>query len=259
MKPIRHGSRISAGSLMSKELYRFEDGLGTIIVSQRGDKRVLNFEAGLEQSSLLMNRPYCLSHEYTQIMLLGLLFAEARHMTILGLGGGGLAHCLSHYYPQATIQAVEMRQAVIDIAYEWFDLPKTPQLQVNCANALMHMRATQAGGTDLILSDLYEAKVMSEVQTHLSFVESCYKALSDQGWIVFNFHDLPEKDSPIMQKINSLFAEVYVCDVYKGNWVMFCGKAASEFNKKELAERAKDLAKKVEVPLMYYFKQLRLL
>lgn len=243
---------------MDKELCRFEDSLGAIIVSQRGDKRVLSFDAGLEQSSLLMSRPYYLSHEYTQIMLLGLLFGEARHMTILGLGGGGLAHCLSHYYPQVQIQAVEVRQAVIDIAYEWFDLPQCPNLQVNCANALIYMRSAKAGSTDLILSDLYEAKVMSEVQTHLSFVESCYKALSDQGWIVFNFHELPEKDSPIMQKICSLFAEVYVCDVYKGNWVMFCGKAESEFGKTELAERAKTLAKKVEMPLMYYFKQLRL-
>lgn len=258
MKPVQHGSRIRTGSLMGKELYRIEDGIGGIIVSQRGDKRVLSFDAGLEQSRLLMNKPYYLSHEYTQIMLLGLLFVEARHMTILGLGGGGLAHCLSYYYPQATIQAVEMRQAVIDIAYEWFDLPRTPQLQVSCSNALMYMRNAEAGSTDLILSDLYEAKVMSEVQTHLSFVESCYKALSDQGWIVFNFHDLPEKDSAIMQKISSLFAEVYVCDVYKGNWVMFCGKAESVFVKSELAERAKNLAKKVEMPLMYYFKQLRL-
>ena len=233
--------------------------LGAIIVSQRGDKRVLSFEAGLEQSSLLMNKPYYLSHEYTQIMLLGLLFVEAKHLTILGLGGGGLAHCLSYYYPQAKLQAVEVRQAVIDIAYEWFDLPQCPNLQVSCANALMYMRSAKAGSMDLILSDLYEAKVMSEVQTHISFVESCFKALSDQGWIVFNFHHLPAKDSPIMEKISSLFAEVYVCDVYKGNWVMFCGKNESEYGKPELKERAKALAERVEMPLMYYFKQLRLL
>lgn len=242
---------------MGKELYRVEDGLGTIVVSQRGEKRVLSFDAGLEQSSVLMNKPYYLSHEYTQIMLLGLVFAESKHLTLLGLGGGGLVHCLSHYYPQSTIQVVEIRQAVIDIAYEWFELPQLPNLQVSCANALKYMRLAEAGTTDLILSDLYESTVMSEVQAHQSFIESCYRALSEQGWIVFNFHDLPAEDSAVMETITCLFSEIYVCDVFKGNWVMFCGKNPCEFEKSELSSRTRDLVKKVEMPLMYYFKQLQ--
>lgn len=259
MKPIQHGLRICAGILMGKELYRTEDEMGSIMVSQRGEKRVLSFDAGLEQSSVLMNKPYYLSHEYTQIMLLALIFTQPRHLTILGLGGGGLVHCLSHYYSQAEIQVVEIRQAVIDIAYEWFDLPQRSGIQVSCVNALKYMRSAEAGTTDLILSDLYESTVMSEVQTHQSFIESCYCALSDQGWIVFNFHDLPDEDSPVMQKITELFAEVYTCDVFKGNWVMFCGKNPSIFDKSELKSRAKALTQKVEMPLMYYFKQLRAL
>lgn len=242
---------------MGKELYREEDGLGTIVVSQQGDKRVLSFDAGLEQSSVLMSKRYYLSHEYTQIMLLGLLFTEPKHISLLGLGGGGLAHCLSYYYPQVTIQVVEIRQAVIDIAYQWFELPQQSGLRVSCVNALKYMRDAEAGATDLILSDLYESTVMSEIQAHQSFIASCHKALSKQGWIVFNFHDLPAEDSPVMKTIDDLFSEVYVCDVFKGNWVMFCGKNTCEYTDSELSARAKGLVKKVEMPLMYYFKQLR--
>lgn len=256
MKPLQHGARICAGSLLGKELYRFEDELGSIVVTQRGQKRILSFDVGLEQSSVLMEKPHYLSHEYTQIMMLGLVFTDAHHLTLLGLGGGGLAHCLSHYYPQSMLQVVEIRQAVIDIAYAWFELPQQPNLQVKCANALTYMRQAEAVTTDLIFSDLYESTVMSEVQTHLGFIDSCYKTLSDQGWIVFNFHDLPDEDSPVMKKILELFAEVYVCDVFKGNWVMFCGKNAAVFDQSELAGRARSLAKKVEMPLMYYFMQV---
>ena len=95
MKPLQHGARINHGRLMGKELYRTEDSDGLIVVTQRGNKRLLSFGSRLEQSSVLMDKPYYLIHEYTQIMLLGLLFVDARHITLLGLGGGGLAHCLS--------------------------------------------------------------------------------------------------------------------------------------------------------------------
>ena len=82
---------------MGKELYRTEDADGSIIVTQRGNKRLLSFGSKLEQSSVLMGNPHYLIHEYTQIMLLGLIFADTRHITVLGLGGGGLAHSLSHF------------------------------------------------------------------------------------------------------------------------------------------------------------------
>lgn len=60
--------------------------MGPILVTQRGGRRVLSFGTGLEQSSVLVERPASLTHEYTQIMLLSLLFVEARHITLLGLG-----------------------------------------------------------------------------------------------------------------------------------------------------------------------------
>jgi len=61
---------------MGKELYRIEDGDGSIVVTQRGNKRLLSFGSRLEQSSVLMNMPHFLIHQYTQIMLLGLLFVD---------------------------------------------------------------------------------------------------------------------------------------------------------------------------------------
>ena len=242
---------------MGKQIYCTEDEFGQIVVTERGNKRVLSFDSGLQQSSVLISKPYCLTHEYTQIMLLGLLLVEAKQVTILGLGGGGLAHTLSHYYPQLNIQAVELRQTVIDVAYNWFNLPKVPHLRVHCSEALLYLQNQSAAQTDLILSDLYDAAGMSEVQGQLSFIESSHRVLSAQGVLVLNFHELPAEDSSIMKKIRQLFAEVLVCDVFTGNWVMFCCKRAAVFSQNELNQRVRSLAKKVEIPLVYYYKQLR--
>ena len=60
---------------MGKELFRVEDDYGLVIVTQRGDKRVLSFDSSLEQSSVYMSKRYYLSHEYLE----GLKKHRARH------------------------------------------------------------------------------------------------------------------------------------------------------------------------------------
>jgi spermidine synthase len=68
-------------------------------------------------------------------MLLGMLFVDTRRMTILGFGGGSLAHSLSNYFPESVIQVVEIRPAVIEIAYDWFEFSQLDNLHVVNADA----------------------------------------------------------------------------------------------------------------------------
>lgn len=260
MKPIQHGARICHGTLMGKELYRIEDDEGSIVVTQRGNKRLLSFGSRLEQSSVLMGKPYYLIHEYTQIMLLGLLFVDARRITLLGLGGGGLAHCLSHYFPQSTIQVVEIRQAVIDIAYDWFDLPRLDNLQVVNDDASHYISNHEQSTTDIIFSDLYEADGMSACQAQQEFIAASYKALSEQGCLVINFHDKPDEGSELMNTIERLFSEIIVHDSEglpgERNSIMFCCKSAVALHQPEVNWRAELLTKLVKMPLMHYYRNL---
>lgn len=250
---------------MGKELYRTEDGDGSMVVTQRGNKRLLSFGSRLEQSSVLMGKPYYLIHEYTQIMLLGLIFVDARHITILGLGGGGLVHCLSHFYPQSTIQVVEIRQAVIDIAYDWFDLPRLDNLQVVNNDAMHYVSKLAQGSTDIIFSDLYEAEGMAACQAQQVFINASFKALSENGCLVLNFHDKPDADSPLMDTIEGVFSEIIVYDSgelsgdlsHNRNSIMFCCKSAVTLHESEINWRAECLTKLVKMPLMHYYRNLR--
>lgn len=260
LKPIQHGARINQGRLMGKELYRTEDDDGIIVVTQRGNKRLLSFGSKLEQSSLLMDKPYYLIHEYTQMMLLGLLFTDARRVTLLGLGGGGLAHCLSHFYPQSTIQVVEIRQAVIDIAYDWFDLPRRDNLQIIHADALQYLSKCEQGSSDIIFSDLYEAEGMSAIQALQEFIVASYHALSESGCLVLNFHQKPYRGCLLMDTIESFFDQVivYDSDGIPGeiNSIMFCCKKDIAIHQAELNARAEALTKRVKMPLMMYYRKL---
>lgn len=256
MKPLQHGARICRGSLMGHELYRTEDTYGEIVVSQRGNKRVLSFDSVLEQSCVLMDKPYYLMHEYTQVMLLGLLFSDVSHVTLLGLGGGGLAHCLSHYYPQTAIRAVELRQAVIDIAYGWFDLPTSNNLQVVQDDAAFYLATVRPGTTDIIFSDLYEAAGMSACQAQHNFFSDCTKALSAQGCLVVNFHKKPDPQSFLMQTIEDLFCDIIVYDDGNSNRIMFCCKQPAVLHRETLNTKAETLVQLVKMPLLFYYRKL---
>lgn len=256
MKVMQHIARLCAGTAMGRVLFRCEDEMGPILVTQRGGKRVLSFGTGLEQSSVLIERPAYLTHEYTQIMLFGLLFVEARHITLLGLGGGGLVHCLSHFYPQCQLQVVELRQQVIEVARNWFELPQTEQIALHCGDAARYIARAPDAQTDLILSDLYEGDGMSEVQASVFYIRNCVRHLTDNGVMVLNFHQLPAPQSALMQAINEQFSEVFVCDVFSGNYVMFCLKMPLEDSLSALLPEAKTLARYLEMPLLYYFRQL---
>lgn len=250
---------------MGKELYRTKDDDGSIVVTQRGNKRLLSFGSRLEQSSVLMNMPHFLIHQYTQIMLLGLLFidarVDARHMTILGLGGGALSHCLSHYFPDTAIEVVEIRQAVIDIAYDWFDLPRRDNLHVVNADAMHYLSNLEQGATDIIFSDLYVAEGMSACQAQHAFIHAGFTALSEQGCLVINFHQRPDEGSALMATIERLFSEIIIHDteslpVQSPNSIMFCCKRAVALHTPEVNWRAELLTKLVKVPLSQYYRQL---
>lgn len=246
---------------MSKEIYRTSDDSGEIIVRESAGRRIMDFGSGLEQSNLLMSRPWQLIHEHTKIMLLGLVFNNVRHITLAGLGGGGLLHCISHFFPQIEIQVMELRQAVIDVAREWFDLPCESRINIACCDAYVYLKEKRSGKTDLIFSDLYDVTGMSAVQAQRNFIEVSHAGLSESGWLVINFHQLPDQASEVMQQIREMFAVVYVYDVSVGNRVLFCGKGSEEDEWGIVLDRysaqARELGQELGLPLLYYFRLLR--
>jgi len=256
MKPLQHGVRINRASILGRELYRSEDSEGVIVVSERGNRRLLSFGSYFEQSCVALDQPAYLVHEYTQVMLLGVLFSEPRRMLLLGLGGGGLVHCLGRYYPESSIQVVELRQAVIDIAYDWFDLPRQDNLQVINDDAMHYLAGLRQDSCDIIFSDLYEAGGMSACQAQQDFIFSCYRVLSESGCLVLNFHHKPYRGSVLMDSINSLFDKIIVHESGEQNCIMFCCKSAVALHAPELDTRAEALVKRVAMPLLHHYRKL---
>ena len=213
------------------EIYRSTDEQGDLVVYEFKDYRALTFGSVFEQSRVRIHQPLQLEHEYTQAMLLPLMLEQPRHVTLLGLGAGVLASYLFHSFDYLLITAVEWRESVIDIAHEFFSLPVDARLHVIHDDAGRYIATVEHASTDWILSDLFTADAMSDVQLQADFYRNCFDALSERGWLVLNFHGSPSIECPAMRAVSAQFSSVFMITVRSGNRIVLACKNTVQWPK----------------------------
>lgn len=210
-----------------KIVHSTSDTYGNILVVDYPRYRVLSFDSIYEQSGFYIEKPYALVHEYTRIMMLVLGFIEPRHATLLGLGGGSLLRSLHHYLSHCDFHVVELRPKVYEIAREYFDIPDDERVRVSIEDAEAQMKASKDASTDIIFADMYDAYHMSPVQGQKQFVRECWRTLSEDGWLVINYHRLPDSNSPFFECLIDHFNTIMVCSGGYSNHILFACKSSS--------------------------------
>lgn len=214
--------------LLGNLVHQTSDAIGNILVIDKGKHRILSFDSIYEQSKIDRKQPQLPIHEYNRAMLLPIAFAEPRHATILGLGGGSLVSALHHLIPECELHAVELRREVLSVAQEYFALPTGDNISVTIADARRVLPELPEGGTDLILTDLYDAQRMSPAQGQSRFIDQCDRALSPDGWLAINFHQLPPENGPLFMHLRAVFAVVLLFKSKTGNYVLYASKTLFE-------------------------------
>jgi spermidine synthase len=239
-------------SIPGYEIHRCFDDWGPIRVFEDGIRRYLAFGNSAEQSCIDLINPATLVYEYTQAMMLALLYHPApQRVTLLGLGAGSLVHCLQDYDPDIPLSVVELRPMVAEVAQQWFALQLSPQLSLHLEDAGGYMAATTAG-SDLIFADIYNDSGMIEVQLSTAFLENCYRNLSSEGVLVLNlWEEGRECHSLAMQRIRNQFGDhCMTCLVDDGNLIAFAFKGGMpENNPRRLQPVAKKLGRRLNIPL----------
>ena len=235
------------------EIHRCYDALGPIRVFENGALRYLAFGEAAEQSCLNLTSPSTLVFEYTQAMLLSLLYRPSpKRVTILGLGAGSLVHALHAYDPATDIDVVELREKVVEVAREWFALASFSGLTLSIDDAAGYI-SHQHALSDLIFADIYNDEGMIESQLSSSFLAGCYKNLSDDGILVLNLWDEGAGSHPLaIQAIRDLFGRHHcmTCLIEDGNLIAYAFKSGvPESNVRRLQPLAKKLAKKMNIPV----------
>ncbi|MBQ0833665.1 methyltransferase domain-containing protein [Marinobacter sp.] len=209
-------------------IHHSRDKLGSILVIDYRKHRVLTFNSVFEQSKIDRQHPHVPVHEYSRAMLLPAAFIEPKNVTILGLGGGVMASAFHHLYPACQVHAVELRQAVLDVAREYFGLPDSERLKVTIADARNALSDLPDASTDMILADLYSADRMSPAQAQRQFVESCSRALSPSGWLVLNYHRTPDPEGPYFRQLRKHFTVLLTFKSTTNNTVVYASKQPFE-------------------------------
>ena len=228
---------------LGKEIHHYHDEYGPIQVLDDGTKRYLTFGDNDEQSCQLKSAPFQLQHDYSQAMLLVLLFIEPRNMILFGLGGGTLATTLHHYLPSLKLTVVELRPQVVKAASRFFQFPRSERIEVFVEDASEFLELGAQRKTDVLFSDIYGDEGLDLQQTQPWFIERCAELLSDDGWLVLNCWQQHRGDRHLLGALKQHFEDVRVCATAEGNWVVLAGKTASNTSVTQLTVAAKKWSK----------------
>ncbi|MFK4752422.1 spermidine synthase [Oceanobacter antarcticus] len=232
--------------IAANEIHRRYDDYGVIQVFDDGNKRYLSFGTADEQSCLLKHQPIQLQHEYSRAMLASLLlFAEPpQQISLLGLGGGLLTSAIHRLLPDAQINVVELRAAVLQVARQYFALPRNDHLNVNIADAGVWLAQAPANAVDWLLSDLFLADGLDQQQLQENFLDHCHQHLAPGGWLVLNLWREHRDQAIWLWKLKQRFPITRHATTKDGNWILWAQKPPLAASTIPAAKQAQAQAKR---------------
>lgn len=142
-----------------------------IRVSDDRGVRTLLFDDAME-TRMSLRDPSQGHFEYTEYFQMPWLWnTQLTRVLMIGLGGGSTQRAFERYYPDITIQSVEIDPVVVQVARNYFGFRESERQQVAVADGRMYLRRSQAR-YDLIILDAYvQGRYGSSIPQHLATKE----------------------------------------------------------------------------------------
>jgi spermidine synthase len=111
-----------------------------------------------------------------------------KRILILGLGGGTLVHTYQLLFPQAEIIIVEIDEAVIKVAREYFDFTETALIKAEAVDGRVYVKRAGLRGEkfDLVILDAFNGEYIPEHLMSREFLEEVKQLLPEQGLVIAN-------------------------------------------------------------------------
>ncbi len=192
-----------------RSLYR------NIIVEDNGDLRCLKFNVRstkTQQSCFLKSQPQQLVFNYTKLLMASLLvMPEPKRILIIGLGGGTMSNTLAQLYPQSQIDNVEIDQAVIKVAREYFGFFENSKIKTyNQDGRIFIKRALlKKQQYDWIILDAFNGDYIPEHLMTKEFLQETKVLLSRNGILSANTFSLSELYAHESATYKAVFGDFY--------------------------------------------------
>ena len=229
-----------------------------VTLSEQDGVRYLHFGTEWVQGAMRIRKPDWPELEYAQQMMAWMLFIEApQAIAQLGLGAATLTKFCYRQFPEASVTAVELNQAVIGICASMFKLPpEDERLRVLEMDALDFVEdPANHGAYDVLQCDLYDATARGPVLDTPEFYQACSQCLAPHGVMTVNlFGDHPSFARNI--KAMKFAFEHVIClpEVHDGNVVALCFNTRPEIDKDMLNARAAQVHAATRLPAKSWVK-----
>ena len=169
-----------------ESLYQF------IQVVERDDgRRLLSLNEGVAVHSVWREDTVLTGGVWDAFLALPpLLGRPLESVAILGNAGGTTARALGVFYPDATVDGVELDPAVSDVGRRYFGMDENPRLTVHDADARPFLRRTD-GRYDLIVADAYHQPYVPFYLATREFFELARERLAPGGILALNVAAVP--------------------------------------------------------------------
>ena len=156
-----------------------------IAVVEDDDSRYLRFDSSF-QSGMYKSEPFRTRFEYTDYLQLPLAYKpEAKRILYIGLGGGSAPKRTWRDFPAAQLDVVELDPEVVDIAYEYFALPRDPRIKVDVEDGRRFL-ARNEGPWDAIVVDAFYSDAIPFHLATREFLELARSRLAPGGVVTSN-------------------------------------------------------------------------
>ncbi len=169
-----------------KSLYR------NILVTQQAERRCLAFSVKRQrrnQTCMNIDRPKQIVFPYVRMTFAGLMAnPEPREMLMIGLGGGTIASTLMELYPDLKMDLVEVDEAVVKVAQQFFNFYPNAMTNVVIVDGRVFVRRALRIDRryDLIILDAYNGDYIPEHLMTKEFLSDVKALLTPNGILVAN-------------------------------------------------------------------------
>ena len=194
----------------AKDIHREKSLYRNILVKEENNRRCLVFtvkRGDRHQTCMDLRNPKRLVFPYVRMTLGGLLVnPNPRRVLIIGLGGGTIPVVLNEMFPEALIDVVEIDEAVVKVAHEYFNFAENDKLKVHVADARVFTKraALRDKSYDLIILDAFTGEYIPEHLMTREYLEETKAILTDDGVLIantFSTSDLYDHESVTYQEV----------------------------------------------------------
>ncbi|XOV88820.1 MAG: spermidine synthase [Pseudomonadota bacterium] len=181
-----------ATQVLARDIHREKSLYGNILVREQNSRRCLVFavkRGDRNQTCMDLRDPKRLVFPYVRMTLAGLLVKPSpSRILMIGLGGGSIPVALSELYPEAQIDIVEIDEAVVRVAREYFNFAETDRMKVVVADGRVFVKRAllQQRQYDFVILDAFTGDYIPEHLMTMEFLQEIKALLPADGVLVAN-------------------------------------------------------------------------